>query len=189
MCCSFLLRPTFVLFCLFPHPTLACIMAADRKLEDVKFASVVVIGSVENYQVILDPEARSQRKTMLENLPADASPEYREMLESQEVFLSDYARFDILVDEVLVGTASDKISVVWDNSTFGEPDAMASGPYLFALIVPGSPRPPLRGPSATILPHPDAVSLSVLQAPCAGPFIFPADSSQVSDIRATLSRE
>ena len=73
----------------------------------------------------------------------------------QESLLPDYARFDVQVKEVLVGRAPNRLSVTWDNSTFGEPEQMAAGPYLIALRRPGSASPPLRGPSATIFPTPD----------------------------------
>ncbi|MFM7333013.1 MAG: hypothetical protein ACKO1H_01150 [Tabrizicola sp.] len=176
-------------YALWPFPVHSCMMAAELVLEDVRLADVVVIGAIENYKVVLDPKAREERKALLERLPADTDPEFREILESQDAFLSDYARFDVLVGEVLLGTASDRISVVWDNSTFGEPDKVPTGSYLVALIAPTSPQPPLRGPSATVLPRPDASSLSVLQAPCSGAFIFPVDATAVAEIRAILAKD
>jgi hypothetical protein len=36
--------------------------------------------------------------------------------------MGSYAKFDVLVDEVLLGDASDEISVTWSNSTFTLPD-------------------------------------------------------------------
>lgn len=91
-----------------------------------------------------------------------------------------YARFDVLVDEILVGTVPPSFAVTWDNSTFAEPEVMPSGPFLIALRDSRSGMPPLRGPSATILPNPETGSLTVLQAPCSDAFIFARESNEAS---------
>jgi hypothetical protein len=104
----------------------------------------------------------------------------------EKSLMSDYAAFEVQVDKVLLGKAPHRLSVTWDNSTFGEPKSMGAGPYLFALRRPSSPTPPLRGPSATILPNREPGSLTVLQAPCSSPFIFEGASRQAREIRQIL---
>lgn len=178
-----------LLSCLTSQPALSCMAYAGIELQDVTRADAVIIGRLENYRIVLDARAREDRKVMLENLPESTSPEFRHIFETQDAFLSDYARFDIQVDEVLFGSAHGTVTAVWDNSTFDEPKSLASGPYLVALVAPGSSQPPLRGPSATILPHPDGTSMSVLQAPCSGAFIFPLDSPKETELRAILDRD
>jgi hypothetical protein len=166
-------------------PASACFMVAERKLDDVKYASVVVIGRIVDYEIVLDQAVRKERKEMLER-SADKSTEYWRLMSEQKDFLSDYARFKVLVDEVLVGQPPRVISVTWDNSTFGEPETMKDGRYLIGLRKPGAESPPLRGPSATILPSPEPKSLTVLQAPCAPAFILEATSAEAKTIRKML---
>ena len=167
-------------------PARACLMVADLQLDDVKYASVVVVGRIVDYEIVLDQAVRKERKEMLER-SADKSAQYWRLMSEQKDFLSDYARFKVVVDEVLVGRPPKVISVTWDNSTFGEPEKMKDGRYLIGLRKPGSKSPPLRGPSATILPSPEPKLLTVLQAPCAPAFIFEATSSEAKTIKKKLS--
>lgn len=111
------------------------------------------------------------------------------MWRDQTSFLSDYARFDVIVDQVLAGKAPRMVSVTWDNSTFGEPASMPPGLYLIALRVPGSMAPPLRGPSATILPTPEPALPTLLQAPCSSAFIFPVASDEAIAVRGIIERK
>jgi len=167
-------------------PASACFMVADLQLDDVKYASVVVIGRIVDYEIVLDQVVRKERKEMLER-SVDKSTEYWKSMSEQKEFLSDYARFKVLVDEVLVGQPPHVISVTWDNSTFGEPEKMKDGRYLVGLRKPGAKSLPLRGPSATILPSPEPKSMTVLQAPCAPAFIFEATSAEAKTLRKMLS--
>ena len=100
--------------------------------------------------------------------------------------MGDYARFDIRVGEVLAGRAPRTVRVTWSNSTFGLPKALAGGTMLIALAKPGGKRPPLRGPSATIMPNREPNLPTVLQAPCASPFMFAANSNEARAIRRIL---
>lgn len=142
-------------------PAHACILRAERNLDDVKFADLVVVGRVVNYKIIRREESWPK--------------------------LSDFARFDIEVGEVLIGERRPKVSVTWDNSTFGEPENMPAGPFLIALRDPKSPIPPLRGPSPYIGPNPDPAALTVLQAPRASPFIFEATSEEAKAVRKIIA--
>lgn len=160
-------------------------MEASLELDDIKYASVVVIGRIVDYEIVLDQAVRKKWKEMLER-SADKSTESWRLDSEQKRFLSDYARFKVLVDKVLVGQPPNVISVTWNNSTFGEPEKMKEGPYLIGLREPGSKSPPLRGPSATILPSPEPKSLTVLQAPCAPAFILEATSAEAKKIREML---
>lgn len=131
------------------EPAHACRIYTGIVLGDVRYADVVLVGRISNNRIVRDTEFR-RRMLSLPNL----SGEMRRMYEDPtKTLLSDYARFDVEVDEVLVGKAPKNISVTWDNSTFGEPKGMPDGPFLIALRKPSSRTPPLRGPSATILPN------------------------------------
>jgi hypothetical protein len=166
-------------------PARACIMFVPPTLADVSYADVVVIGQIKNYRIIRD-EAFRKKRLASPNLSAKD----RKFYENPKTgLLPDYARFEIQVEHVLVGQASGRLSAMWDNSTFGEPDQMVSGRYLIALRRPRSASPPLRGPSATILPSPDPSTLTVLQAPCSSAFIYGAESKEALAIRKILAAQ
>lgn len=165
-----------------PTASRACQMFVAATLDDVSRADVVVVGRVSNYRIIRD-EAFRQRMLALTHLPENLRSMYEDPRQS---LLHDYARFEVHVEEVLVGRVSNTFSVTWDNSTFGEPKQIAAGPYLIALRRPRSPSPPLRGPSATILPIPDPQDLTLLQAPCSSAFIYEVESEQARTIRRLL---
>jgi hypothetical protein len=165
-------------------PAHACRMHVAPTLTDVTYADVVVIGRIENYRIIRDEAVRRQ---MLAR--SGLSSKERKFYEDPKTgLLPDYARFDIKVESTLVGQAPSTLSVTWDNSTFSEPDEMAPGQYLIALRRPRSASPPLRGPSATILPSPDPNALIVLQAPCSRAFIYEAESDEAHAIRKIVDR-
>jgi hypothetical protein len=166
-------------------PANTCLGASSLNLDDIKYARVVVIGRIVDYEIVLDQKVRKERKEMLDR-SADKSTEYWRMMSEQKHFLSDYARFRVVVDKVLVGKSPNIISVTWNNSTFGEPEKMQKGPYLIGLRESGSKSPPLRGPSATILPSPDPKLLTVLQAPCAPAFILESTSAEAKTIKKML---
>jgi len=152
-------------------PAIACRARAALELSDIQYAGVVVVGRIQKYEIVQPTDERSNF--------------WRAKSRSKRI-LSDYARFEVAVDEVLVGQTSRVIPVTWDNSTFAEPEAMKAVPYLIGLREPGTKTPPLRGPSATTLPNPEPSSLTVLQAPCARAFIFEATSTEAQRIRKVL---
>ena len=164
------------------EPAYACRMYAATVLEDVKYADVVLVGRISNYRIVRDLEQR-QRMLRLPNLSAEMRKMYEDPTKS---LLWDHARFDVQVDQVLFGKVPRRLSVTWDNSTFGEPGQMPAGPFLIALRDPNSKTPPLRGPSATILPNREPGLLTVLQAPCASPFLFETTSDDARAIRQIL---
>lgn len=165
------------------HPALACRMYSRVVLDDVQFADVVVVGRVFDYKVIRDEEFRRRRLS-----EPNLSPDLRKFYEGPETLMSDYARFEIQVDEVLVGKAEKRFAVTWDNSTFGEPETLPAGPYLIALRMPTSAGPPLRGPSATISANPEPGLPTLLQAPCSSPFLFPVTSDEAVETRRILGK-
>ncbi|WP_244548229.1 hypothetical protein [Bosea vaviloviae] len=141
------------------QPAHACRVPAQLKFFDINHADVVVIGRISNYRII--------RPSQL-----------RKFFEDVDRHLSDYARFDVEVEELLVGKSSGILSVIWDNSNFVKPEAMASGPFLIALSDPNSSMPPFRGSSAVISPRQGPSLLTVLQAPCSSAFIFESTSDK-----------
>ena len=152
------LAALFVAMALAGTPAHACITSVPVELADIECADVVVVGRIDNYELV-----------------------------GNEGFISSYARFDILVEEVLLGHAAQKISVTWDNSTFSIPKTMPAGPFLIALRDPRSEMPPLRS-SGTIFPGPNSDLLTVLQAPCSSPFMFASGSKEAKVIRQKLHR-
>jgi hypothetical protein len=167
------------------EPAHACRTRAALVLDDVKYADLVLVGRSSNYMIVRD-NAERQRMLSLPNL----SPEMRKLYQDpKQSLIWDYARFDVEVDEVLFGKAPRRLSVTWDNSTFGEPSELPSGPFVIALRDPDSRIPPLRGPSATIQPARERGRLTVLQAPCASPFIFEATSDNGRAIRRILKAQ
>jgi len=158
-------------------PAYGCMAEAPLDLADVQYANAVVVGRIANYRMVLDPAIRRELRDPI----GDRDP-------AQARFLPDYARFELVVDEVLLGNIGQTISVTWDNSTFAHPETMPSGPFLIAMRDPRSAAPPLRGPSAYIAANPEPDFLTVLQAPCSAPFIFERNSEEAAAIRRILDR-
>lgn len=154
-------------------PAHACRMYLPHNADDIRSADAVVIGRVSNYRLVLDPEARA-------NWAKQYAP--REMPDG---FISDYALFDVTVDEVLAGNPPRKFTISWNNSTFGEPKTMAAGPFLIGLRRLGSPQP-LRGPSGMTAPPPREVLFTLLQEPCSSPFMFESGSEEAAAARRLL---
>jgi hypothetical protein len=169
-------------------PAGACLMIAPLNLDDIKYASVVVVGRIVDYEIVLASPHRQFHKEMSErpDLSPEARQEHLEMSSRQKSLMGDYARFKILVDEVLAGQVPDVIYATWNNSTFGISKQMEEGPFLIGLHAPGSRTPPFRGPSATVTPPPEPETLMVLQAPCAPPFMFESTSDRARKIREML---
>jgi hypothetical protein len=165
----------------FAAPASACRTNAPLHIEDVRFADLVVVGRISHYRIVRDLQFR---RKMLAS--PHLRPEDRKYYAADSVLLPDYARFEMIVDEMLAGKAPRRIAVTWDNSTFGEPETMAAGPFLIAFRRPTSAMPPLRGPSATIRGNREPGLLTLLQAPCSSPFLFESNSDQARTITRML---
>jgi hypothetical protein len=100
-----------------------------------------------------------------------------------------YARFEIQVDEVLLGSAPSRLAVTWHNSTFATPEQMAPGPFLIALRQSSSTSPPVRGPSTTVIPNAEPNLYTVLQATCSSPFLFESKSNEASIVRGIVTAQ
>lgn len=163
------------------QPAHACRTSAELVIADIAYADVVVVARIANYRIVRD---QAFRERMLAN--PNITPEMRALYTGRNGLLPDYARFELQVSEVLSGKAPKRLTVTWDNSTFSEPEAMPPGPYLIALRKPGSAPPPLRGPSATIVPNQEPDTLTLLQAPCSHPFLFDSSSEEARAARVFL---
>lgn len=163
-------------------PAHACRMTAPIVLADVKFAELVVVGRIAHYEIVRDNEFRRKMLANPKLPPAD-----RKFYTGRNQLMVDYARFDVLVDEVVFGRAAKRFRVTWYNSTFGTPEKMPAGPFLIALSRPGAKQPPLRGPSATIQANAEPGTLTMLQAPCSSPFLFESNSDQARAVRKILN--
>ncbi len=124
------------------EPAFACRFQREPNLNEVKQADVIVIGKITEYQVIRHEGAVS------------------------------YSRFIVQVDQAIVGTASDRFPVTWENSTFGQPEKMAEGPYLIALHAGST------GDYITGSPHREPNVMSVLQEPCSRAMMFEVSSNE-----------
>lgn len=162
-------------------PTHACRLRKPIDFSDVKRASVVVVGRISNYKIIVRDDEFRRRMLADQKRP----PDMREFSSGEYELISDHAKFDVAVDEVLLGNPPATISVTWVNSTFSLPSEMDAGPFLIALRDPDSP-PPNRLWSGTISPNKASVIMSVLQAPCSRPFLFGSTSPEVVTVRDIL---
>lgn len=162
---------------LLVQPAHACRMLRGLDPQDIKHATVVVVGSVWNYEIVFDQAARSERRAYLTAHP-ELSPETRKLLSDQTGFISDYARFDIQVQEVLAGRSPAKLTVTWNSSTFGEPSEMARGPFLIAL----------RDDASVQRTSGKSNLLTVLNPPCGPGFILPISSPGAKAVRAILEK-
>lgn len=145
-------------------PAVACRVNQPLNLNDVTQVDLVVVGTISDYEIVLDQQAREERRRQLADNP-DMPAALRQALERQDSYLSDYARFTITVDEVLVGDAPRTLVVALESGASGQPP----GPRLFALSA-GS-----RGRTDTLW--------TVWQRPCAPPFMIEADSPDALTVR------
>lgn len=166
---------------LLPASAPACVIVLPRKLEDVRQADVVVIGRISDYQFVRD---EAFRKKMLSS--PNLSPGMRETYEHpSRVLGADYGQFEIEVDQVLAGRAPTKVFVMIRASTFPPPMQMEPGRYLVALHRPSPARPSGTGASS---PAHTPNTWVLLEQPCAGAFIFKADSPSARTIQAILQK-
>ena len=142
-----------------PDHAYACMTQAPLNPIHIEHADVVVTGRIANFRIVRHTAAGGN-------------------------LYDDHAQFDLVVDEVLRGSAGTTLSVEWHNSTFALPRSMEPGPFLIALRRAGSG--PFRAtPIITAERRPG--SWAVLQTPCAPPFIFDSTSAQADAIRKQLA--
>jgi hypothetical protein len=159
----------------------ACERRRPFDYNDIKYAEAVVIGRVENYRLVSDPEALARYKALLAR--SSKPPE-------TFGYIRVTPRFDIVVDEVLQGHVEHRLSVEWLDSNFAIPAAMppGPGPYVLALRGPNAPLSPRWGPAWTIS-KPEAGHFAVMQAPCSSAFMFPATGYDADRVRQALKDE
>src|SRR5690349_16530678 len=124
-------------------PAGACMYSPPVVLSDVRYADTVVIGRIVNYRIVRDQQVRRERRVLEARWPG-LSPRAQRRRAQRSDFLSDYARFDVVVEQVLAGEAGQVLAVRWNNSTFGEPRSLPGERYLVALRRSGGAAPPLR---------------------------------------------
>jgi len=155
----------------------ACILSANQDLNDISSADMVVVGKIQNYQIVEDTIAteavRNGRTEFLENVPVNLKDTHNNEAEISV----EYARFEIEVDEVLLGTVSGTISAVWPSYEFVESGKTPNVPFLIALRRSTSSMPALRG----------QVVWMVLGDHCTGSFLFANASANATTVRQLLS--
>ena len=164
----------------------ACSPPIKFDINDIERADVVVTGSIKNYQVVTNLEARERRDRKLEPLlERYPNPPLRKSIGPDSEHRGDYVRFDIEVDDILLGSVEPGlVPAVWLNSNFGLSTNYPSGPFLIALRA----MPPLTGQIAEAL-RPESNSWLVLQSPCSQPFIFGSTDSRWAEVRRILGRQ
>jgi hypothetical protein len=143
----------------------ACIVAGGIHLGYVQLADVVVVGKIENYRKVVTYQTNSRTN------------------KSYEI---DYASFDIVIEETLRGNAGGRISVVWGNEGRLDPESLAEGSKLIALIAPASPGP---DPSEDVLPRVESDLMSVIEPLCHLPFLVDVPSRDERRVREILARD
>jgi len=164
---------------LLPSSASACMMIWPRKLEDVRRADVVVIGRISEYRFFRD-EAFRQRMLISPNIRPEMRDAYKD---PNRIWWSDYGQFEIEVDQVLKGRAPKKLLVIMRGNTLPPPTQMEPGRYLVALHRPRH-SPSSEPIASSSRDNPDM--WTPLMQPCAGAFIFEADSSSTRTIQAIL---
>lgn len=89
------------------------------------------------------------------------------------------AKLTFEVEKLYKGEASEKIDVIWQNSTFGVPETLEEfersyGESLVVGLIEFDTPIPMKAPSAAIFGLPKELQSyhKILQAPCAPPFMF-----------------
>ena len=164
-------------------PGQACIMPVPFDINDVKKADIVVLGRIKNYEIVQDQKARKRRTELLAG-DTTMSPESRKVMEEQKYFQTDYARFEIHVDEAIKGSPPKVIGLTWNNS--GKPKPGKSDVLLFALksYEPRAPSPELSSKTGSMAGQ---RIYSILGHPCSGAFILEPAKENISSVRAALS--
>lgn len=161
------------------EPAFACRFHSAAVLEDVRYADLVLVGRIRDYHIVRD-EAFRERLLAVPDLP----PDRRAFYEGPGHLLSDYARVEIEVEEVLFGEAPRRLTITWYSFVSGGRERFGAGePRLVALRLPASPIPPLRGPSATIVANAEPDLYTILEAPCSNAFVFDTGSDEARAVR------
>lgn len=135
-------------------------MGAEFDVMDIGYADVVLIGEVEEYKVLKGVGF------LTINLERQMVPKGEEI---NRTFHYGHT-----------------IRASWPNSTFQLPEKMPKTRSIFALRRAGSAQPPLRGPSGYIPADPKDAEFTILQAPCAPPFIMPYSEMGSENIQEIL---
>ncbi len=168
-------------------PAWSCIVTRTLA-KQLAASDLVVVGTVENYEIVLDQESREVRKRdLLRTLGPDLSPELKGAIREKVWHFPDYTRFDIRVEEVLAGDAPERVAVYWPDTMFGETGEKLAGPRIFALLAPNTvqsvdqlhvfPDPRPREPNAR----------RILSRDCGPFFMDPVGSDSADEIRAALT--
>lgn len=165
-------------------PAQACVYSPPIDLNDVRHANLVVVGRIVNYRIVEDGETRRDPRILNANWPGLSRQEQQRRAQHTR-FLTDYARFDVVVEEALVGQPARILTVLWDNSTFNEPESMQPGRYLIALRRMAGPV----SPTGTSRTNAFAGALTPVQSSCSTAFIFEETSRQARGVREILSRQ
>ncbi len=160
--------------------TYACTSAVEFIPEDVKYADIVVLGTVQNFNSVLDLDARRRRAEFKE---AVRGTKLYDILNKSSGVSTDYALFDVHVDDVLKGSAGEVISITAQPF----PKISPSGQYLIAIRHIRSELPPLRTAAATVF-TPEGSEYTVLSAPCAPHFFLDPKSEEAKLVMDVLKK-
>jgi hypothetical protein len=157
-------------------PALACDVPQTYDFEDTLRADTVVVGRISDYRIVRN-EAHRQKMRRNPKMPADAR------IRSEA--LSDYARFEIHVDEVLLGSPPTRLFATMDNLVASEPQRMADGTFVIALMNPAATTS--RNSTTATRNGEGPEPYTVLQSPCVGVFMFENTSKEAQAARRILA--
>jgi hypothetical protein len=165
------------------RPAMACRVDKPINLEDIKYADLVVVGRLTGYRIVRDEEFR---RKMLAN--PNLSPAMKNSYQGSQTLAGDYGELSIKADRNLKGKTPMRLKVSWHNSTFGLPETLKRGVYLFALRRNDTKEPRPVAHELPLFSGPAIGDYTLLQAPCSYPFMFNIDSDEARKARSYLSR-
>ncbi|PZM07864.1 hypothetical protein [Rhizobium tubonense] len=155
--------------------TVASACSRRHKLDyaDVKDAEAIVVGHIEDYQLVADQAAQDGYRATLDQ-SSTLPPTFDENIPVA-------AHFDIVVDEVLRGSVGRRLQISWSGGNYQLPPTLAPGPYFIALTDTSYPFSNMPGFNMA-----KTGKLTVLQPLCTRAFLFPADSKDAESTTRAL---
>lgn len=163
-----------------PETAEACRVYRPPPLELAVEAELVVIGHVKSYQFFRDQELRKERL----GAPGLSDETRESFADPNRILRQDAVRFEIEVEEVIVGSAPNSISAVGDAGIVLAEGRLAPGRYLMVLHRLGTMV--VSGNDANLWRYFEPDAWTFLQPLCQGPFIFEADGQEARTILELL---
>lgn len=156
---------TLILAC---APAYACRYHKPIEIDDLRYADLILVGRISNFRTV-SPDREPGLKTAYPRVP--------------------FAEFEISAEEVLFGTAPERVIVTSYPLAGAQADQVSAGPFLFALREPLSEFPPRNITGREALFYPNAVdgSFTILGQRCSSVFMFEPRSNEAESVRRFLA--